>query len=55
MYSEMQRLIRDEGGIIIPMFANYVMAHSEKVAHPEQMGAIFVLDNLRAPERWWFE
>jgi peptide/nickel transport system substrate-binding protein len=54
MYSEMQRLVRDEGGIIIPMFANYTMALSEKVAHPEVVGANWILDGFRAPERWWF-
>ena len=50
----MQRLVRDEGGIIIPMFANYTMALSEKVAHPEAVGANWILDGFRAPERWWF-
>ena len=54
MYSEMQRLVRDEGGIIIPMFANYTMALSDKVAHPEAVGANWILDGFRAPERWWF-
>jgi peptide/nickel transport system substrate-binding protein len=54
MYSEMQRLVRDEGGIIIPMFSNYTMAHTDKVAHPEQVGANWILDGFRAPERWWF-
>ncbi|NAZ36547.1 ABC transporter substrate-binding protein [Rubellimicrobium sp. CFH 75288] len=54
MYSEMQRIVRDEGGIIIPMFANYTMAHSDRLAHPEQVGANWVLDGFRAPERWWF-
>ncbi len=54
MYSEMQRLVRDEGGIVIPMFANYTMAHSDRLAHPEQVGANWILDGFRAPERWWF-
>lgn len=54
MYSEMQRLVRDEGGIIIPMFANYTMAHNDTLAHPEAVGANWILDGFRAPERWWF-
>lgn len=54
MYSEMQRLVRDEGGIIIPMFANYTMAHSDRLGRPEQVGANWILDGFRAPERWWF-
>lgn len=54
MYGDMQNLVRTEGGVIVPMFASYVMAHSEKVQHPEQVGANWVLDGLRAIERWWF-
>ena len=33
MYAECQRLINDDGGTICPMFANYIIAHSKKVAH----------------------
>lgn len=54
MYSEMQLIVRDEGGIVIPMFANYTMAYSDRLAHPEQVGANWILDGFRAPERWWF-
>jgi len=53
MYVEMQRIVRDEGGVVIPMFANYVMGLSDKVQHGE-MGANWDLDGLRAVERWWF-
>lgn len=54
MYAEMQALIRNEGGAIIPMFANYTSAMSEKIGHPEVVGANFPLDGHRAAERWWF-
>lgn len=54
MYREMQMLVSDEGATVIPMFANYVDAHSTKVAHPEQVGNVFQLDNSRASKRWWF-
>lgn len=54
MYSEMQRLVRDEGGIVIPMFSNYTMAMSDKLGTPETVGANWVLDGFRALERWWF-
>jgi peptide/nickel transport system substrate-binding protein len=36
------------------MFASYVMAHRDKVAHPEQVGANWTMDGFRAIERWWF-
>ncbi|WP_209425752.1 ABC transporter substrate-binding protein [Pararhodobacter sp. SW119] len=53
MYVEMQRIVKDEGSTIIPMFANYVMAVSEAIATPEDIGANWTMDGFRAPERWW--
>ncbi len=53
MYVEMQRIVRDEGSTIIPMFANYVMAVSDTVATPENIGANWTMDGFRAAERWW--
>ena len=53
MYFEMQTIVRDEGGVVVPMFNNYVMGLSKKVAH-EEMGANWSLDGFRAIERWWF-
>ncbi len=53
MYVEMQRLVRDEGGVVIPMFAAYVMALSDRVGHADQIAANWTMDGLRAVERWW--
>ncbi len=53
MYVEMQKIVRDEGGVVIPMFANYLMGLSDKVKH-EKMGGNWDLDGLRFLERWWF-
>jgi peptide/nickel transport system substrate-binding protein len=39
MYVEMQRLVRDEGGVVVPMFANFVFAMSTKVQHEQAMAA----------------
>lgn len=55
MYGEMQNILRTDGGVIIPMFASYVMAHTDKVKTPDVVGANWTLDGFRAPERWWFE
>jgi peptide/nickel transport system substrate-binding protein len=52
-YFEMQKIVSDEGGVVVPMFANYVMAVSNKVAH-DKMGANWALDGFRCIERWWF-
>jgi peptide/nickel transport system substrate-binding protein len=54
MYYEMQDLVSNQGSTVIPMFASYVMAHSDAVATPEKVGANWTLDGFRAVERWWF-
>ncbi len=53
MYHEMQMILRDEGGVIIPMFANYVQAISTKLATPDTIGNLWQMDNARMSERWW--
>jgi peptide/nickel transport system substrate-binding protein len=54
MYREMQAIVRDEGGAIIPMYANYVFARSGKVARGERISNIWELDGWKCIERWWF-
>jgi peptide/nickel transport system substrate-binding protein len=53
MYWEMQSIMRDEGSSVIPLYASYVFAAGDKVAHGE-LGANWDVDGLRALERWWF-
>ena len=53
MYAEMQRLVRDEGGQVIPMFSSVITAHSDRLAHGPVSGNA-IMDGLRLPERWWF-
>lgn len=52
MYVEMQRILRDEGGAVIPLFANAVLARNDKVAHGK-LASNGRLDNERIAERWW--
>ncbi|HUF57457.1 MAG TPA: ABC transporter substrate-binding protein [Thermohalobaculum sp.] len=54
LYTEMQEIVMDEGGVIVPMFNNYIMALSDKVGHGE-VGNNWALDGFRAVERWWLE
>ena len=54
MYAEMQQIVRDEGGTIVPMFASYVFATSDKLSLPEQIGSNWDLDGERWMERWSF-
>ena len=54
MYVEMQKIVRDEGGVVVAMFANYVFAMSKKVQHDDKMGADKDLDGTKGMERCWF-
>jgi len=54
MYYEMQAIVNQDGGVIIPMFASYVFATSKKVGTPEVMASNWDLDGERWAERWWF-
>lgn len=53
MYHEMQALCSDEGGNVIPMYANFVTANSTRLGHPEVIGNVYDLDSNRIIERWW--
>ena len=53
MYYEMQQILRDDGGVLVPMFANYVQAVSNRIANPDTVGNLWQMDNARMAERWW--
>ena len=53
MYYAMQEIVRDEGGVVIPMFANYVLAMTDKVKHGTLAGN-WDMDGQKFMERWWF-
>lgn len=53
MYGEIQSIIRDDGGIVVPVFSDWVDAVSDKVAYGE-LSSEFELDGARCGERWWF-
>lgn len=53
MYFEMQQICSDDGGVIVPMFANYVFGNSNKIAHSDTLGANWDVDGMRFIERWW--
>ena len=54
MYAEMQQILSDEGGALVPMFASYVFATSDKLALPEKMASNWDTDGERWMERWSF-
>ena len=53
-YFEAQELLHDDGGVILPMFANYIMAYTKKLAHEPNVAANWEMDGNRLAERWWF-
>lgn len=54
IYHEMQKILSEDGGVIVPMYANYVAAANKKLAHKSTIGNLWQLDNGRIAERWWF-
>lgn len=52
MYREMQGLVSEDGGTIIPIFVNYIDVANDKVAHGEVASNRF-LDGWKIVERWW--
>ena len=53
MYFELQKIVHDDGGAIIPMFGSWLMAANTKVKFGTVAGD-WDFDGLRATERWWF-
>lgn len=54
MYREMCLLARDDGGTVIPFFANFVYARNKKVQHSGSLAGSWETDGGRASHRWWF-
>lgn len=54
IYVEMQQILHNEGGLNLPLFLSDVLAHSDKLHVPEQIGNNWELDGLKSAERWWF-
>lgn len=53
MYFDLQKMLRDDGGSVIPMFSSYVFARSTKLEHGP-MASNWDMDGHRFTERWWF-
>ena len=54
MYVEMQKLVRDDGGTIIPMFMAYTQCTAKSIGMPEKLANNWELDGHKNGERWWF-
>ncbi len=53
MYEEMQSLVRDDGGVVVPMFADDLSAATKKIGH-DKLAVNWEMDGFRCAERWWF-
>ena len=54
LYRELQSIVRTEGGTVIPMYANYIDAASDRIVVPEVVSNVWQLDGCRIAERWSF-
>lgn len=54
LYAECQMLIAEDGGMVAPVFADFLDAKSTKVSTPEAISGDWDLDGNRCAERWWF-
>jgi len=54
MYKEMQQIVRDDGGVVVPMFAADLSAATDRIEHGP-LAANWELDGFRCAERWWFK
>ncbi|MCY4288892.1 MAG: ABC transporter substrate-binding protein [Aestuariivita sp.] len=53
MYTDMSNLIRDEGGLICPMFNDFIDAQSDRIEGWEDIPIGFAFMNYTAPMRMW--
>ncbi len=54
MYVEMQNLVRDDGGTVIPMFMAYTHCATKTIGLPDKIANNWELDGHKNGERWWF-
>jgi peptide/nickel transport system substrate-binding protein len=54
MYRDIQIILRDQGGNLIPAFGQHLFATSTKVQTPGTFSKRFEMDNYRAIQNWWF-
>jgi peptide/nickel transport system substrate-binding protein len=54
MYRDLQLIVRDEGGTVIPVFPDFLIAASKRLTNGGKISGQFDLDGGRISERWWF-
>ena len=54
MYYELQEIVHNDGGVVIPVFASFLHAASDKLGHGEVSG-ISYMDYFQLARKWWFK
>ena len=54
MYWALQKIIYDEGAPVIPVFADELYAHTDKLTHG-QIAGNWEMDGYMLLKRWWFK
>ena len=54
LYHELQAILNQEGGVIVPMFANYVFATGPDIETGGELSSHWDMDGERWMERWHF-
>jgi len=52
IYAEMQQILNEDGGLIVPLFTNHLVATNSRIAVPGKLSGNWEMDNWRAVERW---
>ncbi len=54
IYVDMQRIVHNNGGLVLPLFISDVHAQNDKVKRPPVLGNNLEMDGDKHAERWWF-
>jgi len=55
MYTEMQTMLHNDGGVIVPILPNSIWAKASKVQHGADISSAWQMDGLQLISRWWLE
>lgn len=55
MYAEMQQIVHDIGGVIVPIIPNNIWAFNQRVKHDPDISNVWQIDGLQFVSRWWVE
>lgn len=55
LYTEMQMIVRDEGGVIVPMLPSEVWAKNSRIQHDASISRAWQMDGLQFISRWWLD